>query len=249
MRPCGCCPRRGCRCHLSLVKHAGRGSRTPLMIDTSQGTWILGQRAMAQNWPALLNDFRSTGNRRLVPNERFSRSFKSWDQLETEPVVWDFLASRLASLEVRCSHQYNPLIYGPDNDNTLLILLEKARIAYMSGDIALFQAALGEGLLLFDRICQILGSFGGYGVGSGLYVEIIETVRQYAPMVAEFDSRELFKLFESVFVMTGRDENTLEVLWRTLAPSHQGGLLGEAYFMLQQERNILAERILTLFGI
>jgi hypothetical protein len=216
------------------------------MIETSEGTWSLGQRAIARNWPALLNEFRSSGNRILVPQERFGRSFKSWGELEMEPVVWKFLARRLAHLEVQCPCQYHPLISGPGSDNDLLTLLETARQAWVNGDPSGLEA-LNFGLRLFNRICTVVGSLGGSGLGSRLYLEIIETARQYAPTVAEFDLEELFRLFESVFIMTERDENTLVVLLKTLPPQYQSGLYSLALEFLQLEGSFLAELIIILF--
>jgi hypothetical protein len=248
MRSRGCYYRRGCRCNMSLVKHIGRASRVPLMIETSEGTWSLGQRAIARNWPALLNDFRSSGNRILVPQQRFGRSFKSWGELEMEPHVWEFLARRLAHLEVQCPYQYNPLISGPGLSNDLLTLLERARDAWMAGDPSYLEA-LEYGLRLFNRICEVVGSFGGSGLGSRLYVEIIETARQYAPMVAMVNLEQLFRLFDSVFIMTERDENTLVILLKTLTPQDQQKLLQVARHILQQEGNILADKIMELFGL
>ena len=247
MRSCGCYYRRGCRCNMSLVKQVGRNSRVPLMIETSEGTWHLGQRAIARHWPALLNDFRSSGNRILVPQQRFGRLFKSWGELEMEPHVWEFLASRLARLEAQCSHQYNPLISGPGLSNDLLTLLERARDAWMAGDPSYLEA-LEYGLRLFNRICEVVGSFGGSGLGSRLYVEIIETARLYAPTVAELSLEELLMLLESVFIMTGRNQNTLVVLLKALTPQQQRDLL-EACVDLQQEGSFLVERILGLFGV
>jgi hypothetical protein len=218
------------------------------MIETSEGTWSLGQRAIARNWPALLNEFRSSGNRILVPQERFGRSFKSWGEVEMEPHVWKFLARRLAHLEVQCPYHYNPLISGPGLSNDLLTLLERVREAWMTGDPSYLEA-LDYGLRLFNRICEVIGSFGGGGLGSRLYVEIIETARQYAPMVAMVNLEQLFGLFESVFIMTERDENTLVILLKTLTPQDQQELLKLAHLYLQQEGNIFADKIMELFGL
>jgi hypothetical protein len=222
------------------------------MIETAEGTWSLGQQAIARNWPALLNDFRSSGNRILVPQERFGRSFKSWGELEMEPYVWKYLARRLAHLEVQCPHKYSPFISEPDPHNEVLGLLEQAKSYYFNDDIPSCLKVLEDGLRLVLRICQVLGSSGGRGIGSRLYVEIIETVRLYAPTVAALDAELglgwLFMLFESVFLMTGRDVNTLKALWNTLDPPHQQRFFVEAVDMFQQDQNFLAYYIIKLFG-
>ena len=98
-------------------------------------------------------------------------------------------------------------------------------------------------------MCDVVGSVGGRGLGFRLYVEIIETARQYAPMVAMVNLEQLFRLFDSVFIMTERDENTLVILLKTLTPQDQQKLLQVARHILQQEGNILADKIMELFGL
>ena len=234
---------------MSLVKHVGRAGRVPLMIETSEGTWSLGQRGIARNWPALLNDFRSSGNRILVPQQRFGRLFKSWGEHEMEPHVWEYLASRLARLEAQCSNQYNPLVSGLDPSNKLLGLLQSATMAYINGDVALWEEMIRLGLQIFERVCEVVASGAGGGVGSRLYVEIIETARLYVPTVVELGFEELLLLLESVFIMTGRDQNALVILLKALSPHQQRGLIDVCIDIdLQQQGNFLVESILRLFG-
>jgi hypothetical protein len=223
-------PARQCVCDGTLVK-LRRGAKIPMLIDTPQGQWSLSPRAMRETWPALMDDFQRSGNRRLNPLNRFGAGFTNINDIYFEGLAWEYFASRLAHLEHESRFGPQPLVYGLDPDNPLYDLYDKAKFALRNQGPAACVNILGIALGLFERICdRLVGSdkYGQWGFGRGMYMEVIEMARLFAPMISQFSPVGIYSLLTSLWKMVSGDDFTLMRVTDQIDAQSQQALLNIA---------------------
>jgi len=198
-------------CDGALVK-LRRGANIPMLIDSPQGQWYLSPRALRETWPALMDDFRRSGNRRLNPIRRFGAGFTNINDFYIEGQAWDYFASRLAYHEHESRFGPERLVYGFDPENPLYRLFGNAKSALRNQNTPAAIKILGTALELFERICdRLAGSdqYGQWGFGRGMYMEVIEMARLFAPMISQFSQFATYNLLISLWKMVGGDNFTL----------------------------------------
>jgi hypothetical protein len=216
------------------------------MIDTDLSQWSLSPLDLRENWPVLLNQFRQSGNRRFNPVAHFSPSFTSFNDVRIERLAWDYMGSRCAHLELQSRFGNVPPVSGFDYENDLYRFFNTAQDLYRQGLYIECEQILGDCLDLFDRICARLSQGGGVGYGKGMYMEVIEMARLFAPLVAEIDPSGMYSLLESLYKMTGHDDQTLRRMLFTITPAQQDEIRTVAFIDYQVRNSILARHILEI---
>jgi hypothetical protein len=90
-----------------------------------------------------------------------------------------------------------------------------------------FYLHLEDALTLFPRICKYLSStdYQGKGFGQGMYMEVLEMARLFAPIISEFDPQGMYELLVSLDEMTRGDIRTLRSVTDQIAPQYQQEIL------------------------
>jgi len=217
----------------------------PMLINTQRGQWALSQRGVRNHWPALLQDYRLSGNSQLDPLVRFASSFQTINDINTEPWAWEYLASRLARLQKQDRHRYQPVVTGFDLDNPLYVLFQNAIEEIKFGNDVVGLEDLEDALSIFSRVCTLLGELRDrydrrHGFGPGIYMEIVEMARLCAPIVAEVDYQydvmnrfgyniSFYSMLRSVGEMCKEDVQTMERVINTLPViTYQQDIFAEA---------------------
>jgi hypothetical protein len=200
-----------------------REHRIPVRINSALGTHRLSPSHLRQNWPFLYHDLRQSGNRVLDPISRFGATFRNMDDFAIEPLVWAYFGSRLENLEREDRYGFQSPPMGRDPDNPLFLLYGQIQDDIRLGDLN----SLGEDLQtvagLFRRLCEVLSGtdYRGRSYGQGLYMEVLDMARLFAPVIASVSPTFMYLILESIDQMTGGDIFTLQVVINHIAPAHQ----------------------------
>ncbi|PMD36277.1 hypothetical protein L207DRAFT_105195 [Hyaloscypha variabilis F] len=242
-------PARTCMCPAALVK-LPPGATTRTLIDTFQGRYKLSPLDLRENWPSLLRHMRLSGNSVFNPVSYFSNTFASPQDFWIENDTWNYLMTRCAILENQSRYGNVPAATGLDPYNDLYLAFNQAYSFYKQGmDFECTQVIAGC-LDVIARICERLSGGGVFGYGKGIYMEVIEMGRLFAPIVAEIDSAlgtaGMYGLLGSIYKMTGGDDQTLRRMLMAITLSQQSYVLAIAWVEYNNTGSYLAEDIVNI---
>jgi hypothetical protein len=226
-----------------------REARIPVLIHGALGTHHLSPSHLRQNWPFLYHDLQQSNNSVLDPISRFGPTFRNVHDFEIEPWVWAYFGSRLENLEREARYGFqSPPIRGRDQDNPLFFLYRE-----IQDDISFnAQNSLDNHLRtvvdLFKRLCEVLRGtdYKGRGYGQGLYMEVLEMARLFAPLISGVAPIHMYLILESIDDMTYGDIVTLQVVIDDIAPPDQQGVFIVA-FGEAQNGSLAGDRICQAF--
>lgn len=242
-------------CDYSLVKMRP-GANRRLKIDTFEQRYKLSPIDLKENYPGLLRQIRQSGSTIFNPMMYYNNTHAPPNELRIEGLAWDFILSRCGILEDQSRFGDVPPIVGRDEHNVLydgfkdlqsLLPYELAGL-----DTRDFYPLFDDCMDVLDRLCTRLG-LGGYR--KGLYVEVVEMGRIFAPFVTEIsfelsDQSIIWSFLESFYNLTASmgppavDQTLTEVLF-TIGPFYNNWVKDAA--MLFQGQNIyLAQLILMI---
>jgi hypothetical protein len=173
----------------------------------------LSPRHLQETWPALLNQWRLSGNTQFDPLQYFNP--QNANDAFLELWAFEYFVTRLKWLEREDRFGPSPLVNGHDNQNPLYYLYNEAKEALRNAGanpwsqgqyIQLLDAILFTALDLFERICTRLlarDQYGRVGYRQGLYKEVIEMARLFAPILSQFHPFDMYLLLTWLDEMTG----------------------------------------------
>lgn len=230
------------------------------MIGTYQQLHRLSPIDLKENFPGLLRQIRQSGNSIFNPMLYYSNTFTSPNDFRIESLAWHYISSRCGILERQSRFGGVPPFAGRDDDNDLYDGFKELRYLWPvwgQGDLGLFVDCLD----VLDRVCDRLGE-GGYR--KGIYVEVIEMGRLFAPFVTEvaiqLDNWQLanwemivWSFLISFYKLTawmgirGVEETLREVLF-ALTPIQRDTIENIAWLYYQNTGDYLAHRVLVVLN-
>jgi hypothetical protein len=227
-----------------------RGSRIPVLINNSPwGTYQLSTSQLRENWPFLYHDFRQSGNRVLDPISRFCPTFRNVADFATEPYVWAYFGSRLKNLERENRYGFQgPPVRGQDPENPLFLLYDEIQQDINAGSLLSLQMYLPGVVRIFRRLCEVLSctDYRGRSYGQGLYMEVLEMARLFAPIISRDAPDCMYRILESIDQMTDGDGITLRMVINQIAPADQQAVEYEAMREFRSG-SLAGDRILQAF--
>ncbi len=205
-----------------------REARIPVLIHGAWGIHHLSPSHLRQNWPFLYHDLQQSNNRVLDPISRFGPSFRTQRDFEIEPLVWAYFGSRLENLEHEARYGFqSPPSRGRDLDNPLFLLYEEIKEDIRWNDRNSFGYHLEMVVDIFRRLCEVLNGTDhrGRSYGQGLYMEVFEMARIYAPVISKDAPVDMYLILESIDKMTDGHILTLELVISYIAPADQQNIL------------------------
>jgi hypothetical protein len=257
---CGRHPARQCVCSYALVKMRP-GTNRRVKIDTFLQRYKLSPVDLQENWPALLSQMQQAGNSVFNPILYFSNQFAGPRDAQIESSAWDYITTRCRILERQSRFGNVPPIIGRDSENEVYLafkdLQELWNLCLVPGLLNVwnfFQSKFQDFQDVLGRICTRLG-VGGYE--KGLYVEVLEMGRIFAPFVAEVaeygfvDPQIMWSFLESFYKLTAPmglqvvDKTLEEVLFATTS-RQRIWIETVAWTMLQNQNSYLAQCVLLI---
>jgi len=257
---CGYHPARQCVCSYSLVKMRP-GANRRVKIDTLLQRYKLSPIDLQENWPALLSQMQQAGSSVFNPILYFSNQFAGPRDAQIESSAWDYITTRCRVLERQSRFGNVPPIIGRDSENELYLafkdLQELWNLIFVQGVFTFwnfFYPKFQDFQDVLDRICTRLG-VGGYQ--KGLYVEVLEMGRIFAPFVAEVAEEAfghpqiMWSFLESFYKLTASmglqvvDETLKEVLFATTS-SQRIWIEAEAWNRWQIQNSYLAQCVILI---
>lgn len=227
-----------------------RESRIPVLINGALGTHQLSPSHLRQNWPFLYHDLQQSNNRVLDPISRFGPTFRNLDDFAIEPWVWAYFGSRLKYLEREDRYGLqSPPIRGIDQENPLYILYREVQYDLRLRNRNSLNDHLWWVVSIFRRLCELLRGtdYRGRRYGQGLYMEVLDMARLYAPVISGDAPIAMYLILESTDDMTDGDIFTLQMVINHIAPPDQQDVfivaLGEA-----QIGSLAGDRICQAFN-
>ncbi|KAE9371114.1 hypothetical protein N431DRAFT_483709 [Stipitochalara longipes BDJ] len=211
-----------------------RGANAPMRVYGALGPMRLSPQHLRETWPALFHQWRGSGNTHFNPLQYFNITNPNSAFLELW--AWEYFATRLKWLEREDRFGPQPLVHGHDDENPLYYLYTEAKNAIrdpFGPNILLCQTFLNVALGLFERICTRLlarDKYGRTGYRQGIYMEVIEMARLFAPMISQFSVNDVFDMYDLLawldqMVGGNQDPNMLRRVTDQLGYAEQQGLL------------------------
>jgi hypothetical protein len=237
------------------------GANRRVKIDTLLQRYKLSPIDLQENWPALLSQMQQAGNSVFNPILYFSNQFAGPRDAQIESSAWDYITTRCRILERQSRFGNVPPIIGRDSENELYLafkdLQELWNLVFVQGVFTFwnfFYPKFQDFQDVLDRICTRLG-VGGYQ--KGLYVEVLEMGRIFAPFVAEVaevgfgDAQSMWSFLESFYKLTASmglqvlDKTLEEVLFATTS-RQRIWIEAEAWNRLQNQNSYLAQCVILI---